>query len=156
MLTVDIPGVGMLELEHLVLDLNGTIAVDGELIEGVIDAVVALEPMLHVVLLTADTHGKADELAYSLGCELRKIGRGQEGEAKLDIVDELGSDSVVAIGNGANDALMLADAALGIAVVGPEGAASAVVAAADIVVNSIRDGFGLLLEPPRLIATLRR
>lgn len=156
MLTIDIPGHGMLELEYLVLDLNGTLALDGSLIPGVGEAVSSLSRVLKVVLVTADMHGEASRVAEQLGCELHLIERGQEDQEKLDFVDELGSDTVVAIGNGANDALMLSDAALGIAVIGPEGAAAAAVSGADVVVNSIGDALGLLVEPPRLIATLRR
>ena len=157
MLTVEIPGFATLELHTLVLDLNGTIARDGEVIEGVAESVRALAETLRVIAVTADTHGTADALLAPLALdEVRIIPRGRESEAKLDLVDELGSDSVVAIGNGANDALMLRDAALGIAVVGGEGAATVAVHAADVVVGSIDDALGLLLEPRRLIATLRR
>lgn len=157
MLTIEISGFATLELHTLVLDLNGTIAQDGEVIEGVAEAVRLLAETLHVIVVTADTHGTATALLAPLGLdEVRVIPRGRESEAKLDLVDELGSDSVVAIGNGANDALMLRDAAVGIAVVGGEGAASVAVQAADVVVASIDDALGLLLEPRRLIATLRR
>jgi P-type E1-E2 ATPase len=156
MLSIDIPGHGILELEHLVLDLNGTLTLDGSLIPGVPEALASLEESLHVVVITADAHGRASAIAEKLGCDFHVIERGREDEQKLDFVDELGSDSVVAIGNGANDALMLSDSALGIAVVGPEGAAAAAVAGADVIVASIGDALGLLVEPRRLITTLRR
>ncbi|MBV9327442.1 MAG: hypothetical protein JO020_15490 [Chloroflexi bacterium] len=51
---------------------------------------------------------------------------------------------------------MLREAALGIAIVGPEGLAAGALAAADVVVPSISDALGLLRNPKRLIATLRR
>ena len=60
------------------------------------------------------------------------------------------------IGNGANDVLVLEGAALGIAVIGPEGASSAALRAADVVCASIVDALDLLLEPRALTATLRR
>lgn len=50
---------------------------------------------------------------------------------------------------------MLREAALGIAVVGREGAACAAVRAAEIVVTRIQDALDLFLMPTRLIATLR-
>jgi P-type E1-E2 ATPase len=157
MLAIEIPGYGSLELEHLVLDLNGTLAQDGEVLAGVAEAVSALSAELQVIVVTADQHGNADELVTPLGLEhAHVIDRGSEAEAKLDLVDELGGDSVVAIGNGANDALMLRDAALGIAVIGGEGAARGAVEAADVLVYRVEDALGLLLEPRRLIATLRR
>jgi soluble P-type ATPase len=70
-------------------------------------------------------------------------------------VDELGAEHVVAIGNGANDAAMLQQAVLGIAVLGGEGLATACLTAADIVVPSIESALDLLLYPRRLVATLR-
>jgi soluble P-type ATPase len=58
-------------------------------------------------------------------------------------------------GNGANDVLMIREAALGIAVVGPEGASGATVAAADLVCRSILEALDLVGEPQALAATLR-
>lgn len=155
MLTIDIPGRDLLELEYLVLDLNGTIAADGVVFADLAATVSELSKVLQVIVLTADTHGNADALASGLVASARVIERGREAESKLDVVDELGAQRVVAIGNGANDALMLRDAALGIAVVGPEGAATGAIMASDVVTTCIADALGLLLEPPRLIATLR-
>ena len=123
---------------------------------GVAEAVGRLSSEWHVVAVTADTQGTASVLCERLGVELRVIARGREAESKLDLVDELGADSVVALGNGANDALMLKDAAIGIAVLGGEGAAASALSAADVVATSVDSALGLLLEPRRLIATLRR
>lgn len=156
MLTIDIPGRELLQLEYLVLDVNGTLAEDGEVPVGVDEQLDQLRGLLTIVAITADMHGNATELLAPLGLEIRVVGRGSEAEAKLDLVDELGSEHVVAIGNGANDELMLRDAAVGIAVIGAEGAAGPTVGAADIIVVSVQAALGLLVEPRRLIATLRR
>ncbi len=51
---------------------------------------------------------------------------------------------------------MLAAAALGIAVPGPEGAAAVTLAAADVVAPDILVALDLLTHPQRLVATLRR
>lgn len=67
----------------------------------------------------------------------------------------MGAAGVAAIGNGANDAKMLETAALGIAVLGPEGLAVETLHAANVVVPHINDALDLLLKPVRLIATLR-
>lgn len=155
MLTIDIPGRGLLGLDYLVLDLNGTIAEDGVVFADVTGCVRRLADVLEIIVVTADTHGTAGVAAEQIGAKLRLIEREREAESKLDLVDELGAERVVAVGNGANDVLMLRDAAIGIAVIGPEGAASRAVAAADVVTTSIGDALGLLVEPPRLIATLR-
>mgnify|MGYP001765961664 CR=1 FL=1 len=114
MLELDIPGYGALALEHLVLDVNGTIADGGELLPGVAEALAALRGVLRPVAVTADTHGTAGALGETLGIEVRIIASGWEAGDKLSVVQELGADAVVAIGNGANDALVLKACAVGI------------------------------------------
>jgi soluble P-type ATPase len=156
MLLLDIPGRARLELEHLVLDVNGTIALDGELIGGVADALDRLRGVLHIVAISADTFGTAERLAAEAGVEVHRIAPGSEGEQKIAYIDTLGPGSVAAVGNGANDEGMLREAALGIAVLGPEGAATATLAAADLVAVDIIVALALLAEPRRLVATLRR
>jgi soluble P-type ATPase len=60
------------------------------------------------------------------------------------------------VGNGFDDHLMLHSAALGIAVILGEGAASKTLFEADVVCTSIASALDLLLFPQRLAATLRR
>lgn len=154
-LRVEVPGWRVLELKHLVLDLNGTLALDGALLPGVAQAVARFGDHLSCHLITADTFGTAAGL-LGPAVNLALIKRGDEAAQKLEIVQGLGADCVVALGNGANDALMLKAAALGIAVLGGEGAAAAALAAADVVVPGPLEGLELLLKPDRLRATLRR
>jgi P-type E1-E2 ATPase len=164
MISVSIPGWHTLELSHLVLDLNGTIAVDGQVLPGVPDRLAAVSARLTVHLVTADTQGQAAQSAERLGLHLFKIDQGDapnsgpyyEAGQKLSLVKQLGSEQTVAIGNGANDARMLAAAALGIAILGPEGLAMIALQSADIIVGRIEDALDSLLWPRRLIATLRR
>lgn len=153
---IELPGQGNLTIRALVLDLNGTVTTDGSLTPGVVERVRALLPFVEVFLATADTLGTASAIAQELGCELLALERGGEAEQKRDWVRQIGAGHTAAIGNGANDALMLQEAALGIAVIGPEGAAVPALLAADVVVPDIRDALDLLARPARLIATLRR
>jgi P-type E1-E2 ATPase len=153
---LDIPGREILELEHLVLDLNGTITLDGEVLAGVSQRLAALSENLAVLMVTADTRGQATAIAERLGVELALVTPGDEAEQKRALVERLGAERVVAIGNGANDAAMLQTAALGVAVLGPEGLAAEALRAADVVTASILDALHLLLHPRRLVATLRR
>jgi len=153
---LDIPGWGTIELEHLVLDLNGTVALDSEVIPGVAERLAALAACLAVHLVTADTHGRARESGERLRVRLLHIAPGDEAGQKQALVERLGAERVTAIGNGVNDARMLSAAALGIAVLGPEGLAVEALQAADVVVGRIEDALDLLLHPRRLVATLRR
>ena len=66
MIRLDIPGWGILRLEHLVLDLNGTIALDGEVLAGVPERLPALSESLNIHLVTADTQGRAAAIAGQL------------------------------------------------------------------------------------------
>jgi len=152
---ISIPGRGELTLEHLVLDYNGTIALDGDLCPGVAEKLIVLAPHLQIHVITADTHGTVEAKIAGLPCALALIGPDRQDQAKLDYITGLGPQSCACIGNGRNDAAMLGAAALGIAVIGPEGAAAAVVAAADVVVTTIADALDLVLKPLRLVATLR-
>jgi soluble P-type ATPase len=164
MLTVEIPGYGCLTLEHLALDLNGTLALDGEVLPGVLERLEALSSHLQIHLLTADTRGRGADTAAALGIRLHRLTpgfvvsaqpNGDEAAQKRAFVESLGAEKVTAVGNGANDAEMLAVAALGIAVLGPEGLARAAWQKADLVVPDVGAALDLLLHPQRLVATLR-
>jgi len=152
---VDVPGFGALTIAHLVLDFNGTLACDGGLLPGVSERLAALAPKLSIHVLTADTHGTAASALAALPCALEIIGRTDQAEAKRRFIAALGADRVVAIGNGRNDRLMLAEARLGIAVVQSEGASGETLAAADLIVPTIVDALDLLIRPMRLVASLR-
>lgn len=157
MLSLTIPGRPPLELRHLVLDVNGTLARDGSLLPGVGERLAELSPLLELHLLTADTHGRQRQMDAQLGVVATILGRdAPEDEQKAAYVRRLRPEAVVAVGNGANDALMLRAAALGIAVLGPEGLAGAALREADIVAASVSDALDLLLNPRRIVATLRR
>lgn len=155
MLTVEIPGYGVLQIEHLVLDFNGTLACDGVLIEGVAYRLRVLASSLSVHVVTADTFGKASAALAGLPCAISILGPDHQDSAKLAYVVRLGCERTVCIGNGRNDRSMLKAAALGIAVVQVEAAAAETLAAADVISSSITDALDLLAHPLRLVATLR-
>lgn len=157
MMEIDIPGWRRLILQDLILDVNGVIAMDGKLLPVVHRRIQALKSSLSVQLLSADTHGLVDEIASELGVGATRLRRDRaEPEQKAEVVQSLGSERTVAIGNGANDVAMLRAAALGIAVIGHEGLATSALDASDIVVGSVHEGLDLLLYPMRIVTTLRR
>ncbi len=156
MIEIDIPGRGLLRLSHAVLDVNGTIAVDGHLIDGMPERLSTLRQRLTIHLLTADTHGGQADIDTQLGLTAHRLLPGGERLQKAEYVHRLGASSVVAIGNGGNDVGMLKTAALSIAVIGREGVSAEAIAAADVIVVGAADAFDLLLNTRRLIATLRQ
>lgn len=155
MIAIDIPGFGRLQLEHLVADYNGTLALDGQLLPGVAERLASLAARLHVHVITADTFGVAKAQLAGLPVALTITPAASQAEAKQRFVDELGAQKVVAIGNGRNDCLMLQAAALGIALIQREGAAPATIAGAHVLCTGVLDALDLLVHPKRLIATLR-
>ena len=155
MISLEIPGYGKLELWHIVLDYNGTTSLDGELLPGVAEALTALSGQLTVHVLTADTFGLAAQRLANVPCRLTVLGPQAQDEAKAAYVRNLGTGETVCLGNGRNDRLMIEEARLGIAVIGPEGAAGPTLARADIVVKDVMAALGLLIHPLRLTATLR-
>ena len=155
MLSIQIPGFGSLTLEHLVLDYNGTLAVDGVPLPGVKEALNVLSEKLNVHVVTADTFGLAAKGLEGIRCQLTVLEKGRQDQAKAEFVRGLGADRTVSIGNGRNDALMLSVSSLGIAVILAEGASTASVNAADIVCSDIVRALELLAHPLRLTATLR-
>ena len=152
-LSVAIPGRAEVGLDHLILDVNGTLTNRGVLIDEVEDRLGRLRETLEIRLVSADTYGTLDAIAERL--EVVAV-RASSGEDKLRVLDELGRESCAVVGNGANDVAALEAAALGLAVLGPEGASAAALRGADIVCASAVDALDLLLDAKALSATLRR
>ena len=147
MLQIEIPGREQpLRLDVLVLDYNGTIACDGQLIDGI----------LPVYILTADTYGTVKRQCEGLGAEILTFPRAAAGECKEEIVRKLSVDQkVCVVGNGFNDVQMFDLAELAIAVLDTEGMYAGLLSHADVLVRAAPDALDLLLKPNRLRATLR-
>ncbi|HTP65559.1 MAG TPA: HAD hydrolase family protein [Geobacteraceae bacterium] len=155
MIEIDIPGFGFVRLEHLVSDFTGTLSVDGALLPGVKVPLNKVAKVVKLHVLTADTFGTAQAACAGVDCALTVLSGEVVDIQKERYVRDLGAESVIAIGNGNNDRKMLAAARIGIAVMEGEGCSLNSILSADIVVRSINDGLGLLLEPRKLKATLR-
>jgi len=155
MIRIDIPGFKKVEVEHLVLDYNGTLAIDGKLIDGVQPLLEKLSRKINLHVLTADTFGTSANALSGINCSLEILKEPFQDKQKEQFVTNLGENNVIAIGNGRNDALMLKSASLGIAVIQAEGAFTSTILNADIVCHTIVDALELLIFPKRMIATLR-
>ncbi len=152
MIRLDIPQRGTIELQHAVFDVNGTLTVDGEPIPGVVYHLHALADHLSLHSLTAATQGNIPELERAFGFPIHKIASGEE---KVRFVEQLGLSGVIAFGNGRNDVAMLRVAAIGVAILAGEGIAIEALQAADVLALGPNDAIDLVLNPKRLIATLR-
>ena len=154
MLTINIPGREELNLSHLILDYNGTIAEDGEIIESIRPRLDALAKDLAIYVITADPHGTAAKRCAGLPLTVLTFPTTEVGKIKADEAKKL-SGGVVTIGNGFNDIQMSDAADLSICVMGKEGCCGALLSHCDVVVTSIDDALDLLLKTGRLRATLR-
>ena len=152
MIRIEIPQRGLLELQHAVFDINGTLAIDGRPIAGVVERLKSLAALLTIHALTAGTHGNLAALERDLGISLHIISGADD---KTRYVEQLGAESVIAFGNGTNDAGMLRRAAIGVAILSGEGVSLAALSAADVLTTGPLDAIDLVLHPKRLIATLR-
>jgi P-type E1-E2 ATPase len=155
MLEIDIPGFGLVKLEHLVSDFTGTLSVDGQLLPGVKERLNEIAKFLKIHILTADTFGRAKAELEGIDCEIRILLGEDHDVQKEEYVKKLEAEGVIALGNGNNDRKMLKTAKIGIAVCLTEGCSIDAIKAADILVISIIDAFNLLLNSKRCKATLR-
>jgi P-type E1-E2 ATPase len=153
---VEIPGYGKLDLRYLVLDYNGTVALDGILKSEIRPLLERLSGDMQIHLVTSDTFGTASREMEGTGAVVNLLEGDDHTGLKRELVESLGAEHTVAIGNGANDSAMLESASLSIAIVGEEGCSMASLSVADIAVTSITHALELLLNPRRLVATLRR
>jgi P-type E1-E2 ATPase len=155
MIDIDIPGFRRLTLDLLVCDYNGTLARDGRLLDEVRARIAQIARKLRVQIVTGDTFGTAREELRGLPADVVILPADGQAEAKLELIKRHGARTVAAVGNGRNDRLMLAEAALGIGVIGDEGIATEALVASDVTVRHITDAFDLLIKQQRLIASLR-
>ena len=155
-MNITIPGRDELIIENILLDYNGTIAVDGKIIKSIEKRIDKLDKMgLNIFVLTADTHGTVRKECGHLPLEVIVFDNNEARISKKEIVEKLGSDRCIAIGNGYNDGLMLLKSKLGIAVMGEEGMSLKAIENADVVCRNIEDALDLIIKEKRLIATLR-
>lgn len=155
MLLYEIPGKENIEIENIVFDYNGTIAVDGKLIHGVEEAINTLSKSLNVFIVTADTYGTVEDECKGINAKILTFPKENAGESKRDIVKKLGPLKTITIGNGFNDVPMFKEAILSIGIMEGEGMSGSLIIEADIVVGNIIDGINIVGNKNMVKATLR-
>ncbi|AXH10078.1 ATPase P [Malaciobacter halophilus] len=152
---IEIPNSETIELKNIVFDYNGTIAIDGELIEGVQTYIDELSSIFDFYVITADTYGSVEQQLQNTKCKVIKIEKDFQDIKKLDFIKKIGSANTLSVGNGRNDRLMLKESILGIGILQDEGICTETLMNSDILVKSIFDVFEFLKNKNRLVATLR-
>jgi soluble P-type ATPase len=150
----DVPGIGSLDLKTVILDVSGTLAVDGRLVDGVKSRIAKLQSLgFHIVFFTDNARNDADGIAEFLDIQWRPAATAAD---KLHEARALGLEYCVFIGNGRDDLELMKAVKLGIVTLQAEGVAEETFQAGDVVVLTINDALDLMIEPERLIATLRK
>lgn len=155
MFSVSVPGFGDLQINNVLFDLNGTLACDGIIPASTRLRLKTLGQSLTLYVMSADTHGTLETVTAGLPIQAHRVQQPLGAAAKHEFLLELGAERTIAVGNGRNDVEMLHAAALGIVILGHEGAARDALWASDLVFATIDDGLDSLINPQRLIATLR-
>lgn len=153
---ITVPHYNTLILRDIILDYNGTLALDGELKEAVRPLLGALAARYRVHVITSDTFGSVKAQLAGFDVTIKVLESDDHTAEKAAYIDTLGCAHCGAVGNGNNDAEMLKTALLGIALIGDEGCSTQTLLASDIVCSDISDALGLILNEKRLIATLRK
>ena len=153
---ITIPNYANLEISHVVLDYNGTLASNGTVLEKTKETLHKLTERYRVYVITADTFGTVQKELENFDLEVIILSSSDHTAEKAALIEKLGATQTAAMGNGNNDRLMLESAVLSIALMGSEGCAVETMHSANILCGSIVDAMELLIYPKRLIATLRR
>jgi len=152
---LDIPGRKTFHIKNIVLDYNGTIAIDGKVIDGVCENINRLSKDFNFYVITADTFGTVKNELKNTNCEVITIPKESQDRSKMDFINSLGKDETLSVGNGRNDKLMLKQSIIGIAILQDEGLCTDSLLSSDILIKSIFDLFSFLDDPNKLVATLR-
>lgn len=143
-------------IKHVVLDYNGTIAKDGKLKEEVKNLLPLLAEKYTLHVITADTFGSVKKELQNFKLEVKVLQSDNHTLEKKLYIDALNANDCVAIGNGNNDVEMIQSAAIGIAILGDEGCSTQSLLVSDITCKHIAEALELMLNTKRLVATLRK
>lgn len=154
MIAIQRPGQTPLEIEYLLIDYEGTLAMDGRVHPKAKDKINLIAKRISVYILAKSEQERVEKSLKNVKAELLFMTEGEASAEKSSILRKLGSEKTVAIGNGVDDAPMLEESGFSICVIGKEGTSGETLKRADLVVTDILDALDLLLKPLRQKATL--
>ena len=158
MIEFTIPGRGNLAIHHLVCDVEGTLAVDGRFRDDLFRALLSLQDRLEIHLVTVDAFGFQDQIDRRLNLQAHRIQADVDAgeiEQKAAFVESLGAEHELAVLQGADYSLMLSAAGLAICVLSDEGVSPATLNAADLIMTDMALVLEALLNPLRIVNSLR-
>ena len=155
-MVINVPETGKYEIENIVFDYNGTIAINGEIISGILEKIVKLTEVFNVAIITADTFNTVRKAFKNTNVNIHIIDNENGTIQKKEFIKNIGSNKTIALGNGRNDQLMLKEAIISIAILNDEGVSLKALNNADFLLKDINHFFEMIEEPKKLIAILRK
>lgn len=154
MILIQRPGQEPLALDFVLLDFEGTLASDGRVHPKAKDKINLLSKRMKIYILSKGERKVVEQALRRVKAEIIYFNEGEISQKKLDLLRQLGPGRTIAIGNGADDVLMMEEASLAICILGKEGAFNEAMKRADVVMTNILDALDFLLKPLRQQATL--
>jgi soluble P-type ATPase len=154
MITIRRAGQEPLEMEFILIDLEGTLAQDRRIHPKAKDKMNLLSKRAKIYIMSKEKNEGVALALEKVKAEVIYFTEGDTAQRKLNLLRQLGTTRTVAIGNGMDDILILEEASLGICVIGREGAAGAAIRQADLLFADVVEALDFLLKPLRQEATL--
>jgi soluble P-type ATPase len=156
MISIQRPGMESLDIHFVLIDFEGTLAMDGRVHPKAKDKVNLLSKRVSITILTKSNREKVEETLRKMRAEILYVTEGDSSQQKLNALQRLGAHQTAVIGNGLDDVRIMEQAGLGMCVIGKEGASAEAMAKADLVVTHVLDALDFLLKPMRQRAILGR
>jgi len=156
MISIQRPGMENLDIHFILIDFEGTLAMDGRVHPKAKDKVNLLSKRATIYILTKSNREKVEETLRKMKAEILYVAEGDSSQQKLNVLQRLGPHQTAVIGNGLDDGQIMEQAGLGMCVIGKEGSSAEAMAKADLVVTHVLDALDFLLKPLRQRATLGR
>ncbi len=154
MISIQRPGQEPLEIDIILIDFEGTLASDRRVHPKAKDKINLLSKRVRIYILAKEEKERVTEVLKRVKAEIVFLKEENTSREKLNLLKQLGAGRTAAIGNGADDVLMVDEAGLGICIIGREGAAGETIQKADLVFPDIVDALDFFLKPLRQKATL--
>jgi len=150
---IEIPKGNTIEINTIILDLNGTLSVNGIVNEQTKIIIKKLKNIGYkIVLISGDIRGTAKEISEELNIDLFL---GTSSNEKALQMQQFNKTTTAAIGNARIDIGTFLNAEISIATLQAEGIHTGILKYIDIIVPSINDALNLFINIKSLAGTLR-
>ena len=150
---IQIPKGKTIEINTIVLDLNGTLAVKGIVSDKTKELILKLKELNYrIVLISGDIRGNAKTISDELELELFLGATSQE---KAEQMQQFDKETTASIGNARIDIGTFENSKISIATMQSEGIHTGILNYVDVIVPTIEDALSLFIDIKSLAGTLR-